>query len=444
MRKDFPPLPPSLASLVRRVGEVAEAVGVQVYAVGGFVRDLCLGYPSTDLDLVVEGAGIAFARHLAKALGATCTVHARFRTATLAPGPRAPGRLDVATARREWYPSPAALPRVEPGTLVEDLFRRDFTVNAMAIAVGREGLGALEDPYGGLSDLKAGLLRVLHPRSYCDDPTRILRGARFASRFRFRLSRTDRRLIRAAVAAGALDALSPDRLRGEMFRLLSEPRAGVALRLLQDLGCLEALVHGWELPPGLFRTFRSLQAAIARYRGYRGDETINGDRLHLMLLLEGQRSEIKRAILGRLGIPAGIQERLARDEQGAAGVGRALAKGKVRQSRVRDLLDRISPEARIWLWARGKGRISRLVCAYVRSLSQIEPVVSARDLMGLGVPAGPAIGRLLGELKRAKVDGRLRSQADEWTWVRERLRRHPLTTGDPSGRVPKRRKKRGT
>jgi len=204
------------------VRSAAAARGENVWLVGGAVRDLLLGRATRDADLLVDVSGdaAALARELGKRLGAKPRRHARFGTATL----ELPDgvRLDLARPRREAYAHPGALPEVAfPATLAEDLARRDFAIHAMALPLSSRR--RLVDPFGGRKDLAAGRIRVLHDRSFLDDPTRAYRAVRYAARLGFRLERPTARLLREAVASGAVDAVSGDRLRRECMLILSEP-----------------------------------------------------------------------------------------------------------------------------------------------------------------------------------------------------------------------------
>lgn len=223
-------IPPPLRPWLQAVGQAAQAQRLRVYAVGGCVRDWLLGRADTpDVDFVVEGDAAAFARRLAESTGASVNVHAQFGTATLSwtgRAARAPAglrRVDVATCRKETYREPAAYPQVSAGTLEEDLHRRDFTINAMAASVAPEAFGRVHDPFGGRRDLRARRLRILHDRSFMDDPSRILRAARFATRFGCRLEPGTAEELRQALRAGLLERLNRGRARKELGRMLEEP-----------------------------------------------------------------------------------------------------------------------------------------------------------------------------------------------------------------------------
>ena len=227
-------VPPESRAVLERVGRCAQQRGAAAYAVGGCVRDWWLGLErSQDLDVTIEGSGIGVAEAAAQELGGTLTVHRQFGTATVAlPGG---ARVDIATARQETYAKPAAYPAVTAGALREDLFRRDFTINAMAVALASDRFGALIDPFGGEADLRQRLLRVLHARSFLDDPSRILRGVRFLQRFGLRWEPHTERRLREAVSAGALGWLNPGRFQRELESMTGEPDPRACLRCLAGL-----------------------------------------------------------------------------------------------------------------------------------------------------------------------------------------------------------------
>ena len=257
-------VPERVRRLLEPIGCLAKAQGVRAYAVGGCVRDWLLGYvDAMDVDIAVEGDGIAFARQLAQALEGSIQVHPAFGTSTvLIPRDKlplslastrrdsqrptrshravpqqlsGPFRMDVATCRRETYAKPAAYPKVTPGMLKDDLFRRDFTINAMAIALTPRAFGRLIDPFHGANDLRWKRLRILHARSFLDDPSRILRGIRFAHRFGLCWERKTEQAMREALAAGALEWLNAGRLRKERQRMAHEPSPEACLQDLEAL-----------------------------------------------------------------------------------------------------------------------------------------------------------------------------------------------------------------
>lgn len=226
-------IPSTVRPLLQRIGRLADETGASAYAVGGCVRDWLLGVGHlVDVDVTVEGPGIALARLIAAGLRGRVTAHEQFGTATVTLPGSAVRRVDVASCRKETYARAAAYPKVSPGTVEEDLFRRDFTVNAMALALNPGRLGVLVDPFDGTGDLRRKRLRMLHDRSFLDDPSRILRGIRFAQRFGLRWDPATATAARAAARQGALGWLNAGRLRRELERITEEP---------DPLACLTAL-----------------------------------------------------------------------------------------------------------------------------------------------------------------------------------------------------------
>ena len=209
-----------------------------VYLVGGTVRDILLGETGFDLDIAVEGDGIALARALTGELGGRVVPHEKFGTGVVRwPG----GRVDVATTRTEFYDEPGALPAVEQAPILQDLYRRDFTINAMAVSLKGEDFGRLVDPFDGLADLRSGVVRVLHGLSFIDDPTRIFRAVRYENRYGFRMDGHTTALARACVEMGLVGELSSARLREELKALLSEDDVGDAVLRLDELGLAQAI-----------------------------------------------------------------------------------------------------------------------------------------------------------------------------------------------------------
>ena len=219
--------------LLQYIGTLAQQQGVKAYLVGGPVRDLMLKCPNSDLDITVEGNAMRLAESFAvQCPGAKLVYYPAFKTATVSL--LGAGRMvDFATTRRETYSKPGAFPKVVPSSIKDDLHRRDFTVNAMAISILPQSWGKLVDPFGGKSDLRSKRIRVLHAKSFLDDPTRILRAARFKTRFGFSLERGTLKLLKEAVACGALKTIKPQRYKKEFDKILKEPKARETIECLK-------------------------------------------------------------------------------------------------------------------------------------------------------------------------------------------------------------------
>jgi tRNA nucleotidyltransferase (CCA-adding enzyme) len=277
MLASFLALPLEQLTLLRLVADEASARGLPVYIVGGFVRDLLMGQPSLDLDIVVVGDAVSLARALARKHGGKLTAHPRFGTATIENSREQRVEssdqsnqslisnlysLDFITARRETYAQPAALPDVTPSTIEDDIRRRDFTINTLAVRLDGAHFGELYDLYNGASDIERGLIRVLHPASFLDDPTRMFRAVRYEQRYGFTIAPESLALIPAARPLAA--ALSAERARHELDLIFDEARAASMLARLDELGLLKALenVLPWsvELRERLDSGFSALPA----------------------------------------------------------------------------------------------------------------------------------------------------------------------------------------
>lgn len=427
-------LPAERVELLRRVGRIARAQGSAAFVVGGLVRDVLLGRASTqltahtvdghwpsrfksrqgsvdgrDLDVVVEGDVVALARALAQELGGSVVTHERFLTASV--DTRAAGRIDVATARTERYEVPGALPRVLPATIGEDLVRRDFTINAMAVELA-SGDFALLDPFGGRDDLTRRRLAVLHPLSFAEDPTRIFRAARYAARLGFRL---DAATARAQALALSLPypALSGARLLTELARILADARPDAALRTLGVAGAFRLLDGAYRFGATTAARLRRLPDVL----GWAAGHGLGADPVELALvaLLASQRPDVIVRALGRLGLTG---EPRVRVEQalGDDGVVRAHARAS---ERARALRDR-SGLALAALRLRG-GAPARAADWYAAHARSAQPALRGGDVIALGIRQGPEVARMLCALRDARLDGTVADRDDEIEYLRHWL-----------------------
>jgi tRNA nucleotidyltransferase (CCA-adding enzyme) len=368
------------------------------YLVGGTVRDLLLGLPPAHhLDLAVEGDARSVARALSDRLGGEAREYERFGTAVV----DVDGfEYDMATTRQESYDEPGALPRVEAATLSEDLARRDFAANAMAIALKGDDLGHLYDPHGGLPDLEARLLRVLHDRSFADDPTRLLRGVRFEARLDFAFEPDTEVLARAAVEEGALGTVSQDRVGRELVKILEEQEAPTAVRRLRDLGVTAALDPALEPDPELVAS-----AAL-------GAVTLGTDRVTAALaaLVVDKPQELDLWVAG-LPLEARDRDAVSRAARVAPRIAQALREREHTPSELRALLGSEPPEA--LALALALGAPSEPVLRWATELSGVSLEIGGADLLAAGVPEGPAVGRALEETLRRKLDGLVSGRDEE-------------------------------
>jgi tRNA nucleotidyltransferase (CCA-adding enzyme) len=367
------------------------------YLVGGAVRDLLRGAQAVDLDLAVEGDARSVARALAERLGGTAREHERFGTATVRAGDLA---FDMAATRTETYDEPGALPRVAAATLAEDLTRRDFTINAIAVALAGDDLGHVYDPGGGLRDLDAGVVRTMHQGSFLDDPTRLLRAVRYETRLGFRMDEDTERDARAAIAEDAMSTVSGARVRDELLDLLGEHEAPSAVERLGELGLARALHPALDPDPELVASASLGAVAIGADRALAS----------LSALCAGDPNELDKWVAG-LHLDATARDAVSR----AARVGPILAQDlRVRDhspSELRDLLGGEPPEA--LALALAMGAPSAPILRWVTELSAVRLEIGGADLLAAGVPEGPALGRALEETLRRKLDGLVSGREEE-------------------------------
>jgi tRNA nucleotidyltransferase (CCA-adding enzyme) len=380
------------------VGELLPALeGLPpAYLVGGAVRDTLLGAREAHLDLAIEGDGIAAARILADRLGGRLVEHERFGTAIL-DGGTVP--LDIAGTRLETYAAPGVLPEVEPAGLEEDLARRDFAVNAMAVPLDAGGPGPLVDPHGGKEDAMAGRLRVLHPGSFADDPTRILRGLRYRARLGFEFDEQTLELAREAVASGAIATLSADRVGHELMLLLGEPGLEAATKLAADLGLDRAMHIGLDMTGPL----AAQAAAHAR------DARARPDVAALAALVAAGTDDLVGWV-GTLGLEAQVRDDVLTSADAAPGVAEELGSDPA-PSALYGLLH--GRPAELQALALALGAPSEPVERYRAELHDISLEISGDDLLAAGLAESPAIGRALRLTLARKLDGELAGRAEE-------------------------------
>jgi tRNA nucleotidyltransferase (CCA-adding enzyme) len=368
------------------------------YLVGGSVRDLLLELsPANHLDLAIEGDARSVARALADRLSGAAREFERFGTAVV----EVEGfEYDMASTRRETYDEPGALPSVEEAPLAEDLQRRDFAVNALAIALKGDDLGHLYDPHGGLPDLDARVLRVLHDQSFKDDPTRLLRGVRFEARLGFGFAPDTEVLAREAVGAEALATVSADRTGRELVKILEETEAASAVARLKELEITSALHPALDPDPE-----EVASAAL-------GAVTIGANRVtsELAAMVVGDPQELDLWVAA-LPLEARDRDAVARAARVAPRLCSALREREHTPSELRALLGSEPPEA--LALALALGAPAEPVLRWATQLSRVGLEIGGDDLLEAGVPEGPAIGRALEETLRRKLDGLVDGRDEE-------------------------------
>lgn len=418
-------LPAGQLDLLRRAGEVAHELGYPLYVVGGFVRDLLLSQPNFDMDLVVEGDAIRLTQELVHRLGGRLRSHRRFGTAKwiLPDGigradKELPDSLDFVSARTEFYEHPTALPTVERSSIKQDLHRRDFTINTLAVRLTPDRWGELLDFYGGRKDLDDGVIRVLHSLSFVEDPTRILRAARFEQRFMFVIEPRTEELISDAL--DLLDRVSAERVRHELELILAEAEPERALCRLQGLGVLRKLHDALFCDEWFSAKAAELRMTWAQVRNRESmtppPMAIAADaapRLHLALLLYRLPREAAVAVVDRLHMRRTYRERALEVVELAPRVA-VLGRNDVTPSQIAAALDESSAEARLVLRvASDDWLVRQRLDLYQRRLRNIRSSIDGDDLVRLGIPRGRIYRQILERVRAARLDSEVRTRQEE-------------------------------
>lgn len=392
-------LPPELVEFLHTAADIAEFRGEKLYLVGGAVRDLMLGKGSYDIDLVVEGDGIGLAKALSGKIGAKLTVHGQFGTAKLEWKDK--WDIDITTSRSETYALPGALPTVKPGNLKDDLFRRDFTVNAMAVPLTRDNWGKGIDFYGGRDDLKNKLIRILHEKSFVDDATRIWRAIRYARRLDFSIEEKTLGLLKRDIPM--LDTISGDRICYELECVFTEDAPEKVLSYASELGVLKK-VHP-RLKAGRWLTARFKKA---RELGVPDRETL----YFALLTYNLGKIDLEKVIVFLR--PNRTITRVLRDVAKIKESQSTLARTKLANSRLYHLLHSYSLTAIQAVTIATGSKITReRLNLYLNNLRLIKPSLTGEDLKKMGIPEGPKMKEILQKLLDARLDGKVKDREGE-------------------------------
>lgn len=392
-----------LWQLIKLAGETGAAEGHPLYLVGGRVRDLLLERESGDLDLAVEGDALAVARGMAEATGGQVKTHEKFGTATYTNDDIS---IDLATTRSEEYSRPGTLPLVRPGSIDTDMARRDFTINAMALRLSPPNSGDLLDPHNGEGDLSSGLIRILHDGSFIDDPTRILRAIRYEQRLGFQLESETERLLRRDLPS--VGSVGVDRNRHELELIFQEEHPELALIRADKLGVLKQLDEALTADEWLAERYRRAREANER-------PSIG---VYLTLLLYRCTGEVAQRFMNGYRFTKEQIESVA-DVMALKSRYTHLEAPEIRNSELVDLLSGISEDALdAFRAATDPKSVVERIELYVSELRHVSTCLNGRDLQDLGVPRGPELGKVLKELRRARLDGEVATREDEVAFVR--------------------------
>lgn len=397
-------LAPGLRDVLRRVGEVADELSLRSFLVGGAVRDLLLGRRVEDVDIVVEGDGVELARALEERLGGRAHIHDPFKTAVVT----LPGglRLDIATARTEFYRFPAALPEVVSSAVRQDLYRRDFTINAMAIRLSGGRFGELLDFFGGQRDLQRRQLRILHSLSFLDDPTRAIRAVRFATRLGLEIAPETRQLVATAVQEGVFTRLTGERLREELSLLLEASHPTEGLAELDRLGVWGEIFPGVAWGTHLRRLLLDVEVMLAWSRM---EGVYEGQRWPVFLAAVATRGgeNAGAAVARRLVLAGTVGDLVAQARVRCEQVLAAASRSRPRPSELVAVLERTEPALWVVAMALGEEPARRVLREALTGWLRQPPPVTGAALVAAGVAPGPAVGEAVRRARAAALDGEL-------------------------------------
>lgn len=395
--------------MIALVGDEARNHHYKAYLVGGIVRDLILQRDNLDLDIVVEGDAIQLAQAVGKLLKMDLTVHEAFQTCTLYS--QNCRRIDFATARREMYPKPGALPVVETAYLDADIFRRDFTVNALAISLNPGSYGKLIDHYGGLQDLDRGIIRIFHEKSFVDDPTRILRAVRFEQRFHFEIEQETKELLLSAVRQRTYASVKEPRYFNEFKKILMEEDPLPALARLKELGAL----NFWKAPLAFNqKDFALLRRKIAEAERKKLLTDHSARWLYyLMALVEDLDKRKVADILNNIQIRKEWVQSIL-ESKDRSPMEKKLQRKNLRDSEIYEHLKTYLPETLLFVqFSSSVALVRQRIGHYLRNTRNTQLRVNGEDIKRLGVREGKKVGLILSKILHAKIDRGLTTKEQE-------------------------------
>lgn len=415
-------LPLKIRELLTIAGQIGDSLDQRVYVVGGFVRDLLLKTDNWDLDFVTEGDGIQYARALNNRLGGNLTEYSEFGTAVI----KLPQfiSLDIVTARREYYEYPAALPKVERSNIWSDLFRRDFTINCMAIILNEHHFGEMIDYFGGMKDLQNKQIRVLYNLSFIEDPTRIFRAIRFASRFGFVIEKSTRHYIEQAIHADMIEKLSNDRIREEMMHIIREQDVlDQSLQLMNSLDVFKALDSALSISNEIIRKVKNIRFSLEGFRQL-SRKPFNQTIVMMMQLVAEVEEENLIRVLKKLIANETLTLSIAQSMKKKHRIYQILNQEEVDRYTIYETLKPHTDEALIFFYNDSENPyIRHYIAFYKLKLASIERSVTGADLQSMGIKPGPVYKRILDSVLKAKVMGTIYDRKSELEFTKKMYQR---------------------
>ncbi len=408
----------SVVDRLRDIGQTADVIGYSVFVVGGFVRDLYLYRKNEDIDIVVEGNGIEFAKAYARKVGGRIHPYAKFGTAVIIFPDGS--KIDVASARLEYYTAPAALPTVEMSSIKLDLFRRDFSINTLAIQLNHKRFGLLIDFFSAQRDIKDKFIRVLHNLSFVEDPTRVFRAIRFSRRFDFSIGKLTANLIRNAVEMDFITHLSGRRLFGELRLILEEEQPVSIIQGLHEYDLLKTIDPELDLTPKIIRLLNSAKKVISWYDLLFIEEPYMKWAVYLLALQNGCDHAAALRICQRLELAPRYQRFFLQDRfQADATLAWLEKQMPVENSVIYNKLNGFQIELILYIMAAARTKsIKRATSFFITRLRYMQPQINGQDLIDMGLKPGPVFGRVFNRVRDAKMNGEISSHQEELDYAR--------------------------
>lgn len=413
-------LPRKIIDLLKKVGEIGDSVGYSVYAVGGFIRDLLLRQKNLDIDIVVEGDAILLAKKISKNLGARVHSHPKFGTAVVVfPDGFC---IDIATARTEFYETPGVLPTVEMSSLKLDLYRRDFTINTLAVKLNSKQFGLLMDFFGAQQDIKQGVIRILHNLSFVEDPTRILRAVRFEQRFGFKIGKHTLNLIYQAEKLNLLEHVSGARIWHELKLILEEENPSAILKRLHALKALKFLHPSIVWNKQLEDLFKEIKVVFSWFDLLYLKKSYDKSLVYLLGLVDNLNKEDLSAFLDKLEFSEGLKRRILEKRYLILEIyNKWQVAPSILPSQIYFTLKDLPTEYLLYLMAKMPEKKKKCVSDYFVKLKDVETILTGEDLKAIGFRPGPIFKKILEGLLKAKLDGIVKTRADEEQFVFEKF-----------------------
>ena len=413
-------LPRKIINVLKDLGHVADLLGYNAYLVGGLVRDVFLKRENLDVDIVIEGDGIKFAHEFAEHYGARVRSHRKFATAVLI----FPDgfKVDVATARMEYYESPGAPPSVETSSLKLDLYRRDFTINTLAIRLNKRHYGALIDYFSGQRDIKEKVLRVLHNLSFVEDPTRVLRAIRFEQRFGFKIGKLTLALIKNAVKINCFKDLSGRRLFLELKLVLKEPDPIKAIERMDEFDLLQFVFPEVKLTKNIGNLLEEIKKVIVWYNLLYLEEPIEPWKVYWHGLTSSLDTKYFNALIEKMGIIGPESRKMIAQRAKANRVLDALHKFNGDNYHLYTFLLPYDTETLLYLMAKTNSeKVRRNISNYFNKLRGVEIQLNGRDLLNMGFSPSPVFKEIFDRLLEARLNDLIKTKADEVRFVKEQF-----------------------